>query len=276
MIGFIIPFKPKSESVSWQVDRLLLERTVATILRNNSKEILVYVICSDDFKIEITDHRLRILKFPFQSFDITHLDDFDSLLSRHYDALYLKRHLDKSRKIIWGCSKAKEDKCDYLMNVDADDLISNRLITFLLKQGTDRPGWFISKGYLYFQKQKIFLKVIKNMHFLNGSTHIINSKLVDIPNLETTSWSNINLFTDHGYIVERLKINKGVQLEEIEFYALVYSRNGMNNISVDHFQLFWGLKSILKILIRFKFLNSIIRKEFNLDFKRNELEKLLQ
>src|SRR5665647_415111 len=276
LLGFVIPFKPKAESANWELDLLLLKRTVATILRNNSTNIYVYVICSNLIDLKIPDNRLKILSYPFSVFPITELADFESLLSRHYDSLYLKRHLDKSRKIMWGCKLAKDDKCNYIMNVDSDDLVSKKLINFLLTQDIGLPGWYIPKGYVYHEKARRLFKVPKNMHFLNGSTHIINHNLINVPDNDTKNWNEINFFTDHGYLKERLRINKGIELIPISFFAIIYCRNGISNISEPHVASFSKIKNWAKYIWTYKMISPKIIDDFNLNYESVNLRALLQ
>jgi len=276
MIAIVIPFRPKSESANWALDVLLLKRTLVTILRQTGNDYHVYVLYTDFPDTNLVHDCLTFSKFPFVSFSIRELNDYESLLSRHYDDVYFRRHLDKSRKIMWGCKLAKEAGYHYIMNVDSDDLISNRLLPFILQHENEVDGWYIPGGYVHEYDKKYLLKIKSSMHLLNGSTHVVNVSLIKVPNMESKEWTEINFFTDHGYLKKRVQIELGGQLIPIPFKAVVYSRTGINNISEPHLIKLSLLKKCIKTILLFKPLSSYLIIEFNLNAYKTELLKTIR
>ena len=115
----------------------------------------------------------------------------------------LERRWDKSKKIFYGCKIAKEEGCTYLMSVDADDLVSNRLVSYIddrIKEN-DVPGFYIKKGFLLHTGEKRMIKISEGMQNFNGSTHILKTDYVEIPDFNTGEWMDYNLFTSHGWIL---------------------------------------------------------------------------
>ena len=112
------------------------------------------------------------------------------------------------------------------------------------------------------------------MHFLNGSTHILNSKLIEFPGENCKLWSKLNLFTDHGYLKYRLKEEKDIELKPIPFYCVIYIRNNITNISRNHFQSRNKLKSIIKKIYNYRIITDDLRQEYNLDYKKKEILRL--
>lgn len=275
ILGFVIPFKPMAESSNWNLDKLLLKRTIATLLRNDSNTIKIFLVYTDPPGIELNDDRLYLEQYPFKPYNIKDLEDYEIVLKNQYNELYLKRHLDKSRKIMWGCKLAKDAGCHFIMNVDADDLVSNKLITFLLQQNNDLPGWYIPKGYVYYEKTGNLTQVFRNMHLLNGSTHVLNRDLIDVPFDDTKVWGEINLFTDHGYLKERLRITKLVNLIPIPFFSITYCRNGISNISEPNLAKTTAFKIWLKKLLTQKKVTKEIAMDFNLHYESTEIKRLL-
>ena len=276
MIAIVIPFRPKAESSNWPLDVLLLKRTILTILRQPGEVYHVYVVYTDFQETGIQHQCLTFSQFPFVQFAITALNDYESLLSRHYDDVYLRRHLDKSRKIMWGCKLSKDAGYEFIMNVDSDDLISNKLLPYLLEQKSKIDGWYIPGGYVHIYSKKYLQKINTNMHLLNGSTHIVNARLINIPDMETKEWTDINFFTDHGYLKERVRIELGGQLESIPFKAVVYCRTGINNISEPHLFKPSFIKKWIKEILLFKPFSASLVKEFNLNLFRTELLELMR
>ena len=65
MLGFVLPFKPKSQSKNWQKDCALLENTLRSILNQQSENYKIYVVFSDDPQLPITSEKVTFIKFPF-------------------------------------------------------------------------------------------------------------------------------------------------------------------------------------------------------------------
>src|SRR5690606_4716603 len=127
------------------------------------------------------------------------------------------------KKITYGCKIAKEDGCDYIMSVDADDLISNQLLNYIEANNNNGkvPGWYIEKGYVVSEGGNWAIRQ-KKMHLFNGSTHILRSDIINIPDFNSTEWHDFSLFTAHGWIKGRLKKYFNIEIEPIGFYAVVY------------------------------------------------------
>lgn len=180
------------------------------------------------------------------------------------DKIIVARRWDKSKKIFLGCKKAKEDGCHFIMSVDADDLISNKLVGYIAQREEQEKisGFYINKGYLYRPSSKRMIRVNKNMQAFNGSTHILHIDLIKIPNFDNLLYTDINLFTSHGWVVARMKMEYDVELEPIPFPAVVYVAHGGNISNVSNLNMIGKLKNIVKLIVRGKWVTKVIKKEF--------------
>jgi hypothetical protein len=264
MLGFIVPIKPKKHSRDWHQDNLLLERSVRSICNQTSRDFRVILVYSDMPEITFTDTNLHYVHYPFGDFTVNEIHDWQDR-SKWYAAPYAERMMDKGRKIMLGCKLAKELGCTYLMSVDSDDLVSEKLTAFVAENGNVRkPGWRILKGYIYEEGSKI---VVKNPKIwgINGSTHIIREDLVKVPDLNTNfNLFDCSLFEGHAYTLQRLIDYYNERLEFLPFYGVIYVIHNNNYSKVKEIVTSLTIKHIVKKIVFGKFITSDIRKEFGL------------
>ncbi len=270
MIKFaiIIPFRPKVESNDWARESDLLQQTIQSVLRQTYDAVKVFVVYTDLPAHVITDQRVEYVLFPYgyQAFDS--IENREVLMEKFKRSTKMVvRRWDKARKLTYGSKLAKEAGFDYIMALDADDLLSSRLFPFLSNDATsnDRKGWYMEKGYLYKTHTNYLVKVPKLMRFLNGSSHVLHASLVTIPDFSSIVWEDYNLFTDHGWIKGRMEHDFGVQLTEIPFPGLVYVVHGSNISQVQKKEFSFSIKGIVKRILRGVILTDTLREEFNIN-----------
>jgi hypothetical protein len=210
--------------------------------------------------------RVVYQEIPYGFKKYLEIENREDLLDKFKSEKMVVRRWDKARKLCYGSKLAKEAGCDYIMALDADDLLSERLLAYLANDTEEhkRRGWFIEKGYLHQQGSNYLIKVPKNMRFLNGSTHVLHSDLVKIPDFSSLDWQDYNLFTDHGWIKDRIKESEGSELHPVPFEALVYLVHHSNISQIERKEYSFTLKGIIKRILRRRILTQRLRKEFNI------------
>lgn len=265
MIAFILPLKPKAQSKNWEKDCSLLQRTIGSLLNQRNSNYQIFVVYTDEPLIKNTDSKITWVKFPYPFVAFDNIPDASEILPHFsYDKLMLERRWDKSRKIFYGCKQAKEKGCTYFMSVDADDLISNRLVEYVEERLSrdDCPGFYINRGYLLQYGSNRMIRMDDGMQNFNGSTHLLRGDLVPIPDFEKGKWLDYNLFTSHGWVLHRLKESRNVHLEAIPFPAVIYVAHGGNISKVSSRSFVNRIKRWVKLIVRGQQLNKCIRKEF--------------
>ena len=264
MLGFIVPIKPKKHSTNWDSDNLLLERTIRSICRQTSGYFIAVIVYSDLPEVNFSDNNVHFVHYPYGDIAISEIDDWEDR-KKWYTPAYAERMMDKGRKIMLGCKLAKELGCTYLMAVDSDDLVSERLAKFVLENANrSSAGWRFSKGYMYEEGSKI---VVKNHQIwgINGSTHIIRTSLVVVPDLKTNyNLFDYSLFEGHAYTMQRLIDHYKETLESLPFFGVIYIIHNNNHSKVKEIVSTITIKHIIKKLVFGKFVNDKIRKEFGL------------
>lgn len=268
MIKFsiIIPFRPKSESVNWENESALLQKTIRSVLQQTYSGVNVFVIYNDEPVNQLVDDRVQYNQFPYghQSYD--EMENREDLLEKFKSEKMVVRRWDKARKLSYGSKLAKEQGYHYIMALDADDLLSKHFFASLIAESNNGqcPGWYMHKGFIYKPGTGYLMLVPKLMRFLNGSTHVLRSDLVTIPDFTSTNWLDYSLFTDHGWIKDRLKQYLNVDLLPIRQPMLVYVVHGSNISKVHAKEYGLSIKNIIKRILRGRLLTNKRREEFNI------------
>lgn len=266
-LGFVIPFKPKFTTKSWETDNELLCETINSITNQTYPDIKVYIVFSDEPLKFVSDKRVKFLKFGYPYLKFKDIPNNENELIFHKDKMLLEKRLDKSKKIMWGCKMAKEDGCDYIMAIDADDLISNKIAEYVNLNHDKKkvPGWFISKGIVLKYKSRIGIGN-DYMNLFNGSTHIIRQDLIKIPDFETAYYLDYSLFTSHGWTVSRMEDVFKQKLKEIKFYAVIYVVHSNNTSSILKLHTYFSVRNFVKRIVRFKYIGTGVKKEFSINW----------
>ena len=205
MLGFVVPIKPKAVSKDWEYELKLLERTARSICSQNCDYFKLIIVYNDKPEIKFQHKNIIYLFYPYPPVAVNEIEDFESYVIKYYSSVYAERMIDKGKKIHYGCKKAIEESCDYIMSVDSDDLISNKLAAFVSSNASsNKAGWRIKKGFIY-EEDSVILVRKYDIQNINGSTHIIRKDLITIPDFSSNLFWNYNLFEAHGYTYYRIK-----------------------------------------------------------------------
>lgn len=265
--AIIIPFRPKAESTDWTNECDLLQQTILSVTQQTYTGFKVFVVYTDLPEKLVTDERVEYVLFPYGYQSYEDIETREELFLKFKKSTKMVvRRWDKARKLTYGSKLAKEAGCDYIMALDADDRLSNRFLAYLKKdtEQNERKGWYMETGYLHRQQTNYLMRVPKGMRFLNGSTHVLHADLIKIPDFSSTDWQDYNLFTDHGWVKQRVEDQQGAILHRIPFEALVYIVHNSNISKVYKKEYGLSFKNIVKKIVRGVWLSNKLRKEFGI------------
>ncbi len=262
MLGFVVPFKAKSKSQNWENDCFLLAATLRSICNQTSDGYRVFVVYNDYPADNLKSDKIEYIQFPFPFVNNDELTNIEKLKNPDSTLVIDERMFDQGKRILYGCRQARKYGCDFVMSIDADDLISNRIVAYVQNHLTEKIGWYVNKGYVLQKRSSFLLKVNKNMNYMNASTHIVHIDLVPDVNFESKSVSEFSFFAAHGYLKERIRISTGATLKPLPFFALIYFIHDSNWAGLGITMKKRWLKTIVKYLIFGKRLSSSVRKEF--------------
>jgi hypothetical protein len=264
MIGFVVPICPKKYSKDWRLANLMLERTVKSICAQTSRDFRLIIVYNDKPEIEFIDDNIHYVAYSYPEITISQIEDFD-FMSQWFTVEFAERMMDKSRKITLGCKVAKGLGCNYLMAIDSDDMISNRIAAYVNDNSNlNLPGWRISNGYLYKEGSRMIEKN-NEIWAMNGSTHIIKADLVTIPDFEIDfKLLSYNLFQQHAYTYQRLIDFSDEKLSEFPFEGTIYLVHNFNYSEVNKILSVNKIKRFIKLLWKGRWLSQKVEEEFGI------------
>lgn len=258
MLLFIIPIKSKKVTTSWEYFERLYHRTLLSIANQTSANYRIIAVCHEKPKVDFDDDRLEYVSVDFLSPQLVGDRDYDIAL----------KESDKANKIVVGAKYGEKYKPDYIMVVDADDCISNKIVEYVLHhKNSETHGWYFNKGYFYKEGKKFITLNKNNFNTLCGTCTIIKPHLV--PEMFKYEPS-IN------YEHSKVSFKNGEQLKPMPFPASIYSMaNGENhymstnmirNLNKHNIFSIAFIKSIIRKLKRYRFMKLTLKlkNEFGL------------
>lgn len=254
MLIFCIPLRSKEVSKDWNKVSLLFNRTLESVYNQTNPNFKVFVAC----------HQIPDLNKPY--------DDRVQfiIMNTKIPITYLDMMWDKDTKI-YACQKAArnyliEQKLEgcYFMNVDSDDLISNKIADFVANKA--KKLIYTSRyGYIYFEGNT-YLKKARRLERTCGSCFVIYLVINQLPyNDEGYLLNNVDKcpFTPHhSDIYHKLVKIKKWSHGYIPFATTIYIVNDVNVSNFANHQVGRNRRLEYKLEIRRNI--SHYEKEFNI------------
>ncbi|MEM6401941.1 MAG: glycosyltransferase family A protein [Cyanobacteria bacterium P01_D01_bin.116] len=243
MLVFVIALKSPKLSTSWKQVSQLFERTIKSICNQKCQ----------DFQIVVACHEKPITEFHHPKI---HYLEVDLPIPNNDTA---SKEGDKARKLLKGLAYAEKFSPSHVMIVDADDCISKHIVEHV-KQNPDSPGWFVKKGYVYREGEKLVYLRSKAFSSLCGSGIIIKYGL------------HYQLFKGDYYDHKVTQLKDNINLEPLPFSGAMYIAQHGENLYLNNSRnskqksqlRSKGYIYVLRDLLQYRLLTGKIRKEFNL------------
>ena len=248
MITFIIPVKSEKVSGSWADFSKLFERTLKSVTNQTSQNFKVVVVCHEK---PVVDFEHSNVEYIFVDFEVPVLK---TAPKEKHDGL---KEEDKSKKILAGVAYAENHNSDYYMVVDADDCISNKLVSHIeANKNQNKIGWYINKGYFYREGDKFISLNRDNFNTLCGTCIIVK------PNYMKQIFQKAPHLL---YVHQTTSFDDGSELAPLPFPGAVYSMangenhymsgNQMKSLNSRKWLSLETLKSIVRKLKRYRVKN---------------------
>jgi len=275
-VAFLIPFASRRTKSRWDIACADLRQTLKSVHNSTSESYCVVVAGHEppDFNIETK------AKACFLSVDHD--------IPRHQNAVVSGR-LDKLAKIAaaWNYAKSTWNP-HYLMKLDADDLISSRLVQWLENFGRE-PGYLMKHGWLWQSGARHLLQFTEYLDRVCASCLIIRSDVADQKGPFLTEVEGIQLneaslsfaTSDHYSLVpgsgtSTLLLNDshqryaaqfaylGHKLSTLPFRAVIYRIGNPDSNSVALETGRPSLRMVLGTIRRTKLMTTTLKREFAL------------
>ncbi len=172
MLGFVTSLPHPVNCASYDRRCELLGDTLRSILAQTEPDLCVVIVANEapvgghlpvDPRVEVV-----LVDFP-----PPHKPEGTPVIT---DAMYA----DKGAKLSVGTAAALRRGADYIMWVDSDDFVTNRLAAFVASNA-GANGWFSDAGYFHVQGSRTVTPVEHDFHQRNGSTHVLRADLTGVP-----------------------------------------------------------------------------------------------
>jgi hypothetical protein len=253
MMTFVVPFRSKASSNNWNYHSALLYRTIVSLLNQADRNFKVIVVYTDYPEQMIENENLIWLHFPFPFLKVRDITDYETYAKIYFSKeKFAEYAMDQARKSIYGSQLAKELGAKYIMSVDADDLVSNKIAKF------------VNKGYVHLDGKNYVYRYPKNLNQFCGSSYIVRTDLVSIPDFKSKNLLDYNFFSSHAWLKDRLRDYKNAILEPLPFYAIIYILN--TGSWMDYGKTFEGgiMKKWAKLFLYGQFIKNELKKEFKI------------
>jgi hypothetical protein len=258
MLYFVIPLRSANTTADWPAIQRLLARTLKSVDNQICKAFRCLVVCHEKPDAIELPRTCEIIEAPFKrpAVNVSNLDSEEALF---------EMHSDKGRKLILGLSIVRSDPSAYVMFLDADDLVSNRL-SWLVSKHPNSNGWYFDTGYRWNHQTPHLLFPRQNFFHECGSSYILNAHLAPFP--ECADYSKnlddyyIRRYVVHAYVKENME-KLGFPLDPLPFAGAIYTFNKHNFFANRFRGKDSGLVTLARIITKGRKINRALRAEFS-------------
>ncbi len=215
MLYFGIPVASKKVLRNWDHSTKLLNDTLRSILNQTDPDLKVLVACHEVPEVSAKDDR-RLEFLPVEFPPPIYRDE--GIVDKH-----------RKREVI--AKRLRDLGGGYLMYVDSDDLVSNRMVDFVRSDQAPH-GYILKTGYeLDYARKKI--RLAPRFHFRSGSCAIIKFEVEDLPEVtfaqDSCRWRDL-INQRHPTWPEYME-GQGCPLKPLPFRGAMYVWNHGENLS---------------------------------------------
>ncbi|ABI55479.1 galactosyltransferase protein [Alkalilimnicola ehrlichii MLHE-1] len=265
LLACVTPLIHPDVARSWPSVCARLRETAASVLSSDSPATPIRMFVGCNYEAEVSDlpSGVKLMRLPLPAPDASVYASTGDQEAVRLESV----RLDKGEKVLAAAREARDEGAEYIMFLDADDLLSNRIIGWVAAH-RGAPGWVIDKGWLH-RPNSPFIYQQDRFNRVCGSCHIVRTDL--IPGLsskaEMTEDEIKKYFGSHLHLADRLSF-EGHHLEKLPFRGAVYRVGHGNNISRRKRAIeFWALRRhpslFLKRVVGFRRLSAKLIEEFS-------------
>lgn len=217
-VNFIIPVRHPSMVKDKKLQLYIMAQTFASLAAQTTDGWTATIVANEGDTLPELPPGFRVewVNYPPASTynKVNSLNDYYSAFRQ-----------DKGRRVLAAARKINPQ--DYIMVVDDDDFVSNRLVGFLRDQPI-RDGWAISLGYAWSEGQEI-LQEVHDFHNSCGTSLIVRAEFFrfagQAPGEEDSA--AIDELGSHKIVVQRAQA-AGTPFDFIPFHGGIYRYNHAN------------------------------------------------
>jgi hypothetical protein len=246
MLCFVMALKSPAVAANWETAEAVFDRTLTSVCNQDDPDFRVIVVCNQIPRLAgpappVVHFVVKDLPVPGPASTMT----------------------DKWTKLAYGLVAARELHPDFVMLMDADDLVSRRLSGFV-KKNNSSYGWIFKKGY-YWRYGSRWIQWTE--HFNCGTNSIVSSQVIRFPKQVRSEEIDDCLILRNGHtIIERAMRDNGTPLDPLPFAGAVWVHGHGENYTLMHSNLgqtnWHRLRFFLGSLPQRRFVSRSLKKEF--------------
>lgn len=239
MLTFIIPVISKDIADDWELVMSNLKKTLISVGNQTTSDWRVLIVSQTKPDINYIDNRIIFVHAPFEP---ARKYPKNLKLSAVKRAVCRRANdLDRVRKIRTAAESLHNFKTDFIMLLEADDLVSNQLCEFV-ENNRDANGWSFKKGFIWDGSSNYMLQTDR-FTSLSGSSWVVKVFYEMLPKSITIEVdpSTLSLFPsgcpflDNGHRnIEAAMSGLGKPLQTLPFHGSVYHWGHGANLSQQH------------------------------------------
>ena len=246
-IIFGIPLRSRRSSLNWSQVTKLLDMTLRSVLQQHGEhDFGVILACHEvpDLAV-IHDPRVTVAKATFPP-----------------PASFSEQMVDEGRKRRLIGSTMRALGGGYLMMVDADDLVSNRIASFVCSDAGPH-GYILKNGYEFYSETGR-VRVAPQFDKLCGTSAIVRFDVADLPtSVEDATPCYYTTFSNHTWYESNASA-QGRPLRPLPFPGATYVTNHGENHSVQAGNIGWK-RQLFRVFVRGGKPSAAMQSEFGLD-----------
>lgn len=213
--AFVVPLRNPSTTRDWGKTVNLCIETLRSLSRGGETPAEIVLVCRDFPDLQIGPN-VSVIRYPFPD-PRTNAD--------------LRR--DKYAKIKMGLVELRQRNAPfYAMKFDADDLVSERLVPWVLSHANQR-GYVIEGGYLMYARYERLVPVNEGFHLRCGSSNILFAEPDDLPSTMDDGGEFDLMRLGHNIVADTFE-SRGTPLDPVPFPACIYRVGHGENISANY------------------------------------------
>lgn len=198
--------RARALAADWRYHTWLLEKTLDSILAQTHPAFEAVVVCHDIPDIRQAAHpQVHILPVDIP------------VPARTNDDMCLDKVLKISAGVEWALKRGS----DYVMFVDADDLVSRRLSAFVAAHH-GANGWYFHDGFVHTYGER-WVRVDAPHHLVCGTSAIVRADLLRSAPSDFCRGAVVNTLADAGHnLYEKHLAEGGTPIAPLPFPGAVY------------------------------------------------------
>lgn len=264
---FIIPLVARIDEEQWRDRCARLRQTLSSLLNSTNPDFEIVVAGHDKPDNLPYDKRVHFVPVDFER--------------PPRDADIIRRRRDMLWKIRAAWDYARRNwSTRYVMRVDADDMLSNKLVQWLAENG-ELPGYRLVHGWITKDSWRRWLKKEDAFYLCCGSSVIVDARYTDFEiemtpeqlgaegiapdesgNLAPAQKRTLLVSNKHGKCLLNFD-RHGLKMGDIPFRAAVYRLGSAHSLSQDQHNIS-SLKMFVSSVMRSRPITASVNREFAL------------